>query len=391
MRHKSKKILAILFGFIVSTNLIFAQVTKFDSLVTNGINHIYNIKFDKANDDFIQLEKAYPKHPAGKFFKAMIIWWQIMLDQDNESYDELFEDKLEEVIDFCDEILDENDQDIDALFFKGGALGFRGRLYSIRKEWFDAALDGKDALPIVYEAYEIDPTNEDVKLGFGIYNYYAEAIPEKYPFIKPAMIFFPSGDKEKGIKQLEAAAEKAKYAAVEAEFFLMNLYYQFEDDYNKALTYAESLHNKYPDNPIFHKYLGRIYVKKGNYHTASLYFLEIKKKYEEKVLGYTDVLMREASYYLGVNYMNKNEIELAKSSFELCTDLSEKLDERNDEESGFQINGYMYLGRLSANTKNIESAKKYYNKVLDMRDYRNSHDKVKRYLAKLEENNKAGN
>ena len=237
MRNKSKKIFAILFSFIASANLISAQSSKFDSLVTNGIDHIYNIKFDKAKDSFNELEKAYPKHPAAKFFKAMIIWWQIMLDQDNESYDELFEDKLEEVIDFCDDILDENDQDIDALFFKGGSLGFRGRLYSIRKEWFDAALDGKDALPIVYEAYEIDPTNEDVKLGFGIYNYYAAAIPEKYPFIKPAMIFFPSGDKEKGIKQLEAAAEKAKYAAVEAEFFLMNLYYQFEDDYNKALIY----------------------------------------------------------------------------------------------------------------------------------------------------------
>ena len=391
MTHKSIKIFTILISFIVGTNFIFAEESKFDSLVTIGINNIYNIKFDKAKVNFAQLEKLYPQHPAGKFFNAMIIWWQIMLDQDNESYDELFEDKLEEVIDFCDDILDENDKDIDALFFKGGSLGFRGRLYSIRKEWFDAALDGKDALPIVYEAYEIDPTNEDVKLGFGIYNYYAAAIPEKYPFIKPAMIFFPSGDKEKGIKQLEAAAEKAKYAAIEAEFFLMNLYYQFEDDYNKALIYAEALHNKFPDNPIFHKYLGRIYIKKGNYHTASKYFLEIKNKYEDSVLGYSDVLMREASYYLGVNYMNKNEIESAKSSFTLSTNLSEKLDARNDEESGFQINGYLYLGKICANTNDNELAKKYYNKVLDMRDYRNSHDKVKRYLVKLEENKKAGN
>ena len=72
------------------------------------------------------------------------------------------------------------------------------------------------------------------------------------------------------------------------------------------------LHKNFPDNPIFHKYLGRIYIKKGNYHTASKYFLEIKKKYEQKVMGYSDVLLREASYYLGVNYMKKNEIDLAK-------------------------------------------------------------------------------
>ena len=48
MRYKSKKILAILFSFIVSANLITAQNSNFDSLVTNGINHIYNIKFDQA-------------------------------------------------------------------------------------------------------------------------------------------------------------------------------------------------------------------------------------------------------------------------------------------------------------------------------------------------------
>jgi TolA-binding protein len=136
--------------------------------------------------------------------------------------------------------------------------------------------------------------------------------------------------------------------------------------------------------------LGRIYIKKGNYHTASKYFLEIKNKYEDGVLGYSDVLMREASYYLGVNFMNKNNIDSAKFSFELCNKLSEKLDARNDEESGFQINGYLYLGKICANTNNDELAKKYYNKVLDMRDYRNSHDKVKRYLAKLEEKKKAG-
>ncbi len=50
MRNKSKKIFAILFSLIASTNLIFAQDAKFDSLVTNGINHIYNIKFDKAEE-----------------------------------------------------------------------------------------------------------------------------------------------------------------------------------------------------------------------------------------------------------------------------------------------------------------------------------------------------
>ena len=360
MKHKTIKIKSILLFILFLSITSYAQSVTFDSLVTDGINSIYNIKFDEAELTFSKLEKEYPNHPAGKFFKSMIIWWKIMLDQDNEVYDELFEDRLEDVIDFCDEILDENDEDIDALFFKGGALGFRGRLYSVRKEWFDAALDGKDALPLVYEAYNIDPNNEDVKLGFGIYNYYAAAIPEKYPFIKPAMIFFPSGDKEKGIRQLEAAAENAKYAGIESQFFLMNLYYQFENEYNKALKYTETLHKQFPDNPIFHKYMGRIFIKKGNYVAASKYFLEIKDKCEKKLLGYNDLLLRESTYYLGVHYMSKNDIESAKESFIKCTEISSILDERDDKESGFQINGYVYLGKIASNSGKIELAKKLF-------------------------------
>ncbi len=368
--------------FFFSTNA-FAQTAKFDSLVNSGINQIYNIKFNNAEKTFTKLEQDFPKHPAGKFFKAMIIWWKIMLDQNDEKFDELFEDKLEEVIDFCDDLLDENENNVDALFFKGGALGFRGRLYSIRKDWFDAALDGKEALPLVYEAYEIDPANEDVKLGFGIYNYYAAAIPEKYPFIKPAMIFFPSGDKEKGIEQLKSTAQNGKYAAIEAQFFLLNLYYQFEENHNEALIYAKPLHEQFPDNPTFQKYVGRIYVKKGDYATASNYFGDIKNKSYKKMPGYNEVLLREAEYYLGVNYMRKNKIDEAKKSFNNCYALSKEIDEERDEESGFQVNAIIYLARIADRTGDKNLAKKYFEEVLDLRDYSNSHKKAERYLSKL--------
>jgi len=368
--------------YLIVLNSIFAQDPKFDSLVNTGINQIYNINFDDAEQTFTQLQKAYPKHPAGKFFDAMIIWWQIMLDQNNESFDELFEDKLEEVIDFCDEILDEDDSNVDAIFFKGGSLGFRGRLYALRKDWFDAALDGKDALPLVFEAYEIDPNNEDVKLGFGIYNYYAESIPEKYPFIKPAMIFFPSGDKEKGISQLEAAAKNSKYAAIESKFFLMTLYYQFEEDYDKALVYAEELNKSFPNNPFFEKYYGRIFIKKGDYTKASRIFKKIKDKHNLNLPGYSKLLSRESNYYLGVDRMNKGQIDEAKIYFLECEMLSRELESEKEEESGFLVNSILYLAKLCDKKGDFELARKRYSELLKMRDYGNSHKKAEKYLNK---------
>ena len=56
----------------------------YDSLVKAGINQIYSIKFTEAEKTFQLLQKEYPKHPAGKFFFAMIDWWRIILSEENE-------------------------------------------------------------------------------------------------------------------------------------------------------------------------------------------------------------------------------------------------------------------------------------------------------------------
>lgn len=99
----------------------------------------------------------YPESPAGRFFLAMIDWWKILIDLDYEGYDDIFYQKLEDVIFQCDQILDKDDKNVDALFFKGGAIGFRGRLRALRESWLKAADDGRTALPIVQYASKLDP------------------------------------------------------------------------------------------------------------------------------------------------------------------------------------------------------------------------------------------
>ena len=95
----------------------FTQNSDFDSRVNAGIKQIYNIKFTEAEKTFRSVMADYPQHPAGRFFIAMIDWWKILLDPNNESYDEIFFQKLEDVIYQCDQLLDKNPKDVDALFF----------------------------------------------------------------------------------------------------------------------------------------------------------------------------------------------------------------------------------------------------------------------------------
>lgn len=364
----------------------FAQNSDFDSRVNEGIKQIYNIKFTEAEKTFRSVMADYPEHPAGRFFLAMIDWWKILLDPDNESYDEIFFQKLEDVIYQCDQLLDKNPKDVDALFFKGGSIGFRGRLRAFRESWLKAADDGREALPIVEEAASLDPNNMDVQLGFGIYNYYAEVIPNENPLIKPLMIFFPDGDKEKGIQQLKNTAFNGKFAKYEARYFLMTLYYRYENNATIADDYAKLLLDDFPDNPVFEKWRGRIAVRRGDYFLADSVFRSVLLKADRNYFGYNrPSSLREAAYYVGNNLNNNGQLDSAKIYFDKCITESKKID-KEGEESGFQVNAILYLARMAETLNKKDEAIKYYEELLNIRDYGNSHSIAENSLKTLRSN-----
>jgi tetratricopeptide (TPR) repeat protein len=370
-----KFLFLFIFLFIPVTN---AQDAKFDSLVSTGIKQIYNIKFPEAEKTFRRVIADYPNHPAGRFFLAMIDWWKILIDLDSEEHDEIFFQKLEDVIFQCDQILKKNSENVDALFFKGGAIGFRGRLRAYRESWLKAADDGRDALPIVERAASLNPKNVDVQLGFGIYNYYAAVIPEEYPMVKPLMLFFPKGDKNKGLEQLTNTAKNGKYAKYEAQYFLMTLYYTYENNPFKADEYADMLTIEFPDNPTFQRWQGRIAVKMGDYILASSIFKGILDKSKSGLNGYNNKrTKREANYYIALQFFNSSKFDSSMYHFKECEKISKEIDE---EESGFLINAVLYLGMIyDLQGKRNEAIKKYED-VLDMDEYANSHKLAESYL-----------
>ena len=360
---------------------IYPQGAKFDSVASQGIKQIYDMQFSNAENTFRRLIADYPDHPAGRFFLAMIDWWKILVDPDVESYDDLFFQKLEDVIYQCDDLLEKNPQNVDALFFKGGAIGFRGRLRAFRESWIKAADDGREALPIVERASKLDPGNLDVQLGFGIYNYYASVIPNDFPLLKPLMIFFPKGDKEKGIEQLTNTAMNGRYAKYEARYFLMTLYFTYENDAYRAGEFAKLLNADFPDNPIFERWMGRIAARKGDYPACASVFQDVLIKAGKNYFGYNNKkALREAYYYIAVNERNDKKLDSAKIFFEKCADISRQVDK--NEESGFLINSLLFLGMINDVQGNRDKATEIYKKLLDMKDYGNSHTLAKQYLDK---------
>jgi len=97
-------------------------------------------------------------------------------------------------------------------------------------------------------------THPELKLISGMYNYYIETAKEDYPIAYPVLIFFPSGNKIKGIKLLkECSRSNSIFIKTRARLFLANIYRADEKDFAKAKYYFQLLLKNNPNNVHWRK------------------------------------------------------------------------------------------------------------------------------------------
>jgi tetratricopeptide (TPR) repeat protein len=351
----------------------------FEAVARQGIDRVYNLEFDSARADFQQLCRMKPGHPAGPFFLAMIHWWQIVIDMDNTSLDDQFNAELDAVIARCDSILDVRPDDVTAIFFKGGAIGFQGRLAFHRDRYLPAANAGRRALPLVQRASSLDPSNIDILLGSGIYNYYADVIPNEYPVVKPLILFIPPGDRQKGLEQLTTVSQRGLYASVEASYFLMQIYYYYEKDFAAALDIAKRMSARFPRNSVFQRYIGRCEVSLNMWTDARRDFSETIARARAGVPSYSASVEREAEYYLGSADIQDGAFDAALGHLYRCDELSRALD--RGEASGFMSMANLKVGQVYDLQGKRSLAAGQYRKVLAMKEYHDSHALAERYLS----------
>ena len=346
--------------------------------VKKGIEYLYDMEFERARRMFELIDESHPRHPIGPFLLALNTWWEILIDLSDTSHDAEFFAAMEEVIRRSDRLLERDKNNLDAWFFKGAALGFRGRLRSNRGDWFQSAKDGLRAMDYVLGVAKRDPDNADFAFGKGIYDYYAAAIPAKYPYVKPAMIFFPNGNRERGIRELERTVRKGRFIQTEAAYFLLQIYYLFEDDFQKSVYYADWLRKRHPNNSFFHTFEGRVYAKWGQWSTVREIFADVLSRYKSRRTGYNAAAAEQALYFLARSDMAGGDYDGALAYL----DQLQSLAARDHDRSYFEVLGRLRQGMSHDALGHRQAAVAAYRQVLAMKDWSGSHDRARRYLER---------
>jgi tetratricopeptide (TPR) repeat protein len=344
---------------------------------TKGLNRLYNMRSEKAQALFRKIDARYPNHPVGPFLQGLNLWWTIMLDLTDTSHDEAFFEKMDQVIERCEEILDEDPDHFDALLFKGAAHGFKARLASNRSDWWSALQNGRKAIGPTRRVAEIAPEgNGDYVFGKGLYDYYTAILEEEYPAVKTFTWMIPDGNRERGLRLLKRTARTGRYVRTEAIYYLTQVYYLYEDDYTAARRYVRQLRRRHPDNPYFHNFEGRIHARWGRWDQAHEVFSEVAARAEAERAGYNAHMESIARYYLARGRLYREQYEAALAHL----DRLDTLTTRDEEDNRFRILGALYEGMVYDAMGQRGKAKQRYRAVLSMDDPVGVHDRAERYL-----------
>jgi tetratricopeptide (TPR) repeat protein len=192
------------------------------------------------------------------------------------------------------------------------------------------------------------------------------------------MFLFPAGDRQRGLRELRRAADSARYAGIEASYFLMQVLQNYEHRYEEAMNIAARLSTRFPHNVIFQKYVGRCAASLGRWEEMQQTWSDVLRRVNEGKPGYTPNVEREAQYYLAQYAMETGSTDSALAHLYRCDELSRKLD--SDEPSGFMIIANLRIGMLYDLQMKRELALQQYDKVLKLNEYMNSRKQAEEYI-----------
>jgi tetratricopeptide (TPR) repeat protein len=267
-------ILAILIAAVMVTNGQQQKTTtlspedfeRYAALRRSGREALYNLDYEKAHQDFQEIARLFPNHPAGPQLLAARLWTKTLYesrrlqtglyntqsfygsgdDKVNPKVVEEFRSLTREAKRRCDVRLKQDPKDIEALDFLAATAGLKASFEeAVERRHFAALRDGSEAVDKHRDVLKLDPTWVDAKITIGLYEYVVGSLPLPIKVVAGVTGF--RGSKKRGVTLLEEVAKQGRWSQDDAKTVLILLYTR-EERFNEALSLARELSAKYPRN-----------------------------------------------------------------------------------------------------------------------------------------------
>ncbi|HAX47811.1 MAG TPA: DUF3808 domain-containing protein [Ignavibacteria bacterium] len=319
------KYLGIAVLFLSFCNVLQAQdFGRVHTLIAEGIDAEYNMDFPGALAKFQEAKNTAPNDLRGHFFEQTIYYWKAMLTRNKTDF-ETFMNLSDKLVEKCENVIDKNENDLDARLYLGWtytirafAIGFMGENY------LKAASEIKDGNSNLSFVLEKNPDYHDAALGLGVYNYLTSFIPRKLKWLTDILGF--SGDREEGKRLLKIASEKGTYTNSEAKFYLTLMTWR-EENYPESESYAQALKSKYPESPAVWMLWGGVLAQQDKMNEA-IEAYEMSLEYNKGKNN--DIIFRTAYGALSNAYFRMNNYSKSSEYGKLFISVLTKDDNQNN-------------------------------------------------------------
>lgn len=329
--------------------------------VKRGVVCIYNFQFEEADEISEYLDKKCGECALSYLFKGMEIYWKNFPLTPGSNKAEIFENYLEKSKSLAEAKLKLNESDAENLLAGLGSAGLLLLYYA------DNGLSGKvlSLAPKTYQwvmkSFDFTKTYKDFYFITGLYNYYREAYASAHPIYKPALIFFPHGNKKMGLAQLKIAADSSIFLAAESMIFLAGIYQDFEKDPVKAIQYSKRLKENFPKNHEYKiQYIRDLLVIKKFGEAESLLngmpYETLNRYYQSQIDIFKGVIQEQ-------KYKNP---KTAEQLYWTGINKAETFGPMGAEYTSY---GYFGLSRINAAAGNNKNAKQYHKKAKELSSY----------------------
>jgi len=257
---------------------LFAGTPFSSSLLDQGYNDMYNLRFFDAHVKFDQWIKQHPDDPMGpvsdaaawlfsEFERLHIIDVQLFANQDkfdnrsrltpDSSVRQHFEDRLNQASGVADAALKKNPSNARALYVKTLISGMRSDYaLMIDKKDVTALQYSKEASAYSRQALAADPTMYDAYLASGVENY---MLSLKWAPLRWFLNLTGAGtSRDEGIRLLHLTADKGHYLAPFARMML-GVAALRENHPEQARAILLSLKQQFPQNALYDRELALIH------------------------------------------------------------------------------------------------------------------------------------
>jgi Tfp pilus assembly protein PilF len=337
------------------------QPNQFHSYLRQGIDKAFNLETASAN---VYLKKAVeldPENPTGYAYLAALSLFSYEMSfesKDRDTNQEALLRYAKEALVKGEKRIEKNPHDNPA-YFAMALVKISEIQWAIhQKHYLIIAQETSNIWDYLEKAKAGDPQNYDVYFLMGLLHYHLDHLSGFTRFLSSA--FITSANPQKGLQELDLAAQKGDLLKELAQVELSSNYLNFEKQPAKSILFVRELNKRFPDNYNFLFAMGNALSDLHRFEEAFDIARKIEKNIQAGIPPFVPQLQPRYNQLMGRILFSQGEYDRSMEYFQNA------LKDTSFYNARVRVWAFVRLGMINDIRKKRKQAEEYYSKALEV-------------------------